>query len=72
MSKKLSPLFFDGTMRQWTRQKRREWNAVIKAFDVFRLGCAYTPAYPKYVDQIASALKGGKSAMSPKQWKRTK
>lgn len=44
MKRKL-PDHIPGTVRMWRVQKRREWRAVMKAFEVFRLGCVYTPVY---------------------------
>ena len=37
------PKHLGETAEEWRRRKRREWQAVIKAMHVYRLGCAYTP-----------------------------
>lgn len=39
--------FKPNTKRAWKAHKRRQWKAVQKAFDDFRLGCAYTPIYDR-------------------------
>lgn len=39
------PGHISGTHRAWKQRKRREWKAVLKAVDAFRMGCAYTPVY---------------------------
>ena len=32
------------TARSWKSRKRREFAAVMKALDAYRIGCAYTPS----------------------------
>lgn len=41
------PDHIPGTMREWKVRKRREWKAVLKAIESFRMGVFYTPAASK-------------------------
>lgn len=66
---KVSP-FYEGTTRQWKAQKRREWRELIRAYETFRLGCAYTPVYPTLVNRLEADLKFGSHALSVKEWGR--
>ena len=45
MKKRKLPDHIPGTVRKWRVQKRQEWCAVMKAFEVFRQGSVYTPVY---------------------------
>jgi hypothetical protein len=42
VNRKLPP-HVPGTVREWRTRKRREFNAVMKALNTFRIGCAFTP-----------------------------
>ena len=59
-----------GGKRQFKIQKRREMNAVLKAFDEFRLGCAYVEGYQEFCDDTEKALSGWREKMSVKNWGR--
>lgn len=64
-----APYFFDGTNRQWKQKKRAEWRAVTRAFDVFTIGCAYTPMYfGGRFDAIRRQLEEVRSELSRKNW----
>jgi len=56
------------TNRQWKARKRRELKAVIRAMDVYRMGCAYCPGKSGEVVAIDSALRGLKHLHSVKMW----
>lgn len=43
MSARKLPNHIPGTVKAWRVCKRREWRAVMQAYNVFMLGCAYTP-----------------------------
>lgn len=58
------------TTRQWKARKREELKAVIKAFDDYRLGCAYCPSADSAVGRISNALKELKIELSIKKWGR--
>lgn len=62
--------FFDGSARQWKAMKRKELQAILRAFDTFRLGCAYTPIYPSPVETVDSLLDEMKRKLSVKHWGR--
>jgi hypothetical protein len=47
LAKRKLPDHIPGTNREWKQRKRREWRAVLKALDTFRMGCAFTPAYDR-------------------------
>jgi hypothetical protein len=50
--------FFEGTSREWRIHKRQEFKQVIKAFEDFRIGCAFTPLYRSgKIDLIEKLLK---------------
>jgi len=57
------------TARQWKDQKRKELKAVIKLFNAFRLGCAYTPSYDDAA-RVQAALDRMQKACSVKEWGR--
>jgi len=44
------------TEREFRKQKRREFKALVKAFYNYRLGCAYCPTKTGAVGRIESAL----------------
>jgi len=62
MAKRLMPDHIAGTARQWRVRKRREFRAIIDAFNKFRLGCAFTPVDYDHLDKTLNlewdALKG--------------
>lgn len=60
---------FKSTKRNWHQMKRAELRELIKALDVFRLGCAYTPAYADVL-AIEKALSSAKQKMSLREWGR--
>ena len=62
------PAHIEGTWRQWTTRKRKEFRDLEKAFDQFRLGCVYTPLLSE-VHEFKKLLEEGRKKMSPKVWK---
>ena len=56
------------TSREWKSRKRKEIREVIKAFEIYRLGCYYTPDGEGEVGQIDEALKSIKQKLSVKNW----
>ena len=57
------------TQRQWRHKKRRELMAAIKAMDILRMGCAYTPsANGVGVRDLYDCLKELREAWSQKEW----
>jgi hypothetical protein len=80
MGKRLLPSHIRGTNRQWKQRKRREWKAVLKAIDTFRMGCAFTPAYerkdtptsrePAPWDTLETPVKEISQRLSLKTWGR--
>lgn len=55
------------TMRQFKARKRREFRAIVKAFEVYKIGCAYAPYQTGALDQ---SLRDGVRQLSVKQWGR--
>lgn len=70
MSTRLLPEHIPGTVRAFRRRKRREWNAVIKAFKVFHYGCAFTNLKDAEVGRTQEMLDDVKRKLSPKVWGR--
>ena len=58
------------TTRQWKAMKRKELREVIKAFDYYRLGCAYCPGINGEVITIGKSLDKLKQSLSVKEWGR--
>lgn len=58
------------TNRQWKARKRAELKAVIAAYNVYRMGCAYCPGEDIAVGDLKSALERLKAALSVKSWGR--
>lgn len=56
------------TQRQWRMSKRRELNALMKAFGAYRFGCVFTPARDGEVGRIQEALLSLRKALSVKNW----
>ncbi len=56
------------TQREWKQHKRTELLDLVHAFDTFRAGCAYTPAYPHLVARIDIAVEDLRKALSIKIW----
>ena len=54
MSNRQLPDHIPGTVKDWRIRKRREWDAVIKAFDVYRIGCAYAPVKTSEIYHLLS------------------
>lgn len=67
MSKRKLPYQIPGTIRHWRTRKRRELDAVLRAMDMFRFGCAYTPA--RDIGVICDMLRDNRRKMSVKEWK---
>lgn len=65
MPKRKLPSHIPGTSRDWKQLKRREWKAVLKAFEIFRGGCAYTPAYDCRLDGLQAG-----SGTTPRDYER--
>jgi hypothetical protein len=58
------------TVRQWKARKRAQIKAVLKCFDDYRMGCAYTPDGEGEVGQIDKALASIRAKLSVKNWGR--
>lgn len=58
------------TARQWKARKRRELKEAIRAFDVYFIGCAFTPAKDGQDGRIKDAFKSLKQVLSVKNWGR--
>jgi hypothetical protein len=58
------------TLRQWKARKRSELRAAIKAFESYRMGCAYCNGGDGEVGAIDTALESLKSRISVKRWGR--
>lgn len=56
-----------GTLRQFKQRKRREFRAIVQAFERYRLGCAFAP-YETH--KLARCLKEGVMKLSVKEWGR--
>lgn len=56
------------TQREWKAKKRAELKAVAKAWDVFRRGCAFTPATSQSVDTVNREMKFMTGRLSSKEW----
>ena len=57
------PFFWAGTHRQFRAAKRREWNAIIKAWEKYRVGCLFTPGYPSNTTALEVVLRQQKEAL---------
>jgi hypothetical protein len=55
------------TQRQWKKQKRAEWKAVIRAAETFLLGAHYTPVE---ILPILGLLRDQARLLSAKEWGR--
>ncbi len=66
--RKRLPKYLGCTQRTWKARKRREWKAVIAAFEAFRIGCAFTPVYP--VELLGELLNRNTRLLSAKEWGR--
>jgi len=64
------PPFWNGTNRGFKEQKRKEFRAVIEAYETFRRGCAYVPGFHQNAKNLAESLEGWKEAMNVKNWGR--
>ena len=80
MKRKL-PDHIPGTIRGWKQRKRQEMRDIREAFDVFRLGCAYTPGGDGFrnredchsefpIVDLEEALKELQHRLSIKSWGR--
>lgn len=58
------------TQRQWKSRKRRELKAIIKAFENYRMGCAYCPGTDGEVGELQHLLERLKDSHSVKKWGR--
>lgn len=57
-------------MRQFKALKRQELMAIVKAVEVFRLGCTYTPSYPSSINRLQIIMQQMQQELSVKQWGR--
>lgn len=57
-------------MRKFKQAKRAEFRDVLKAFDVFSLGCAYAPGYPDLVREIEEKMEELQTLLTIKKWGR--
>jgi hypothetical protein len=57
------------TQRRWRQQKRAELERLRYALEMFRVGCAYTPAYADVL-RMSAILNKLKRALSVKEWGR--
>jgi len=62
------PDWFGVTKRQWRQQKRQELRKVIKAWEQYRLGCAYAPGYPDHINTVDHILNDMKRQLSQMNW----
>ena len=58
------------TAREWKARKRKELEQARKAFDAYRIGCAYSPADLEDVIRIICALEAIREAQSVENWGR--
>ena len=58
------------TTHQWKAKKRRELKAALRAFDAFRMGCAYTPMKDGEVGAVQDLLTQMTRRLSVKEWGR--
>jgi len=56
------------TQRQWKQMKRTEAHDLVLAFETFRIGSAYSPAYPHLMARLDIAVKDLQKALSIKIW----
>lgn len=54
--------------REFQHAKRQEFKEMIKWYKEFRIGCAYTPAYPKEIEQLEKAIESVKEKLKVKNW----
>ena len=64
------PSFVEGTHREWKAKKRSEFDAVIRAYDKFQLGCAFIPGYVEHRKRISADLASWREKMSVRNWGR--
>jgi hypothetical protein len=64
------PPYWNLPYRKFKEQKRKELRAVIKAYEKFRLGCAYVPGFHSNAKNLAESLEGWKDSMNLKNWGR--
>jgi hypothetical protein len=59
------------TQRQWKSRKRQEFKKVLKAFGIYRFGCAYAPGWvDRDIDKLGVLLESVKEKLSVKEWGR--
>jgi len=66
----VKPPFWTKTHREFKEQKRKEFQAVIKAYEKFRLGCVYVPGYDHNIADVSRGLRNWEESMSVKNWGR--
>lgn len=64
------PPFVEGKFRDWKAQKRSELDAVIRAYEVFRCGCAYAPGYKDHHESLKRELESWREKINVKNWGR--
>ncbi len=60
---------YRGTFKQWQSKKRHEFREVVKAYEQFKFGCAFTPSYPRYVHRLEYAIDQIRTELSCRYWK---
>lgn len=63
------PEYLHMTKRAWKTRKRKEFAAVLRALEVYRLGCAFTPSYKQSQNLFTLADEIGRS-LTVKAWGR--
>jgi len=64
------PPFWNGTHRAFKETKRKEFRAVLAAFDTFRRGSAFVPGYLENIYDLKVVLERWNQAISVKNWGR--
>jgi hypothetical protein len=70
MKTKQYPYWIVSTNRTWKAQKRREWKAVVRAADTYRIGCAYTPDHQEELAEVYRLLPIITAKLGAKEWGR--
>ena len=58
------------TQRQWRDLKRRQFHAAMKAFNAYRVGCAWCEGHGKWVFEVSRALESAEKSHSVANWGR--
>lgn len=59
-----------GSKRKFKQTKRAEWKEVIKAFNKFQMGCAFTPGFHSLTAGMANDIRTVKDGLSRANWGR--